>query len=133
MRWRQAFLDDLANATEIVITPRNKVRPHEPGPRARSELGSSTRALKDATRVGSVLGAAVRGHRTLEPREIVARGRVRGGAARASLGCRSPAPTHRLPDRLRALGGDGQAAPPQGRASLPGSLARRPVNRTGTI
>jgi cardiolipin synthase A/B len=63
------FLDDLANATEIVITPRNKVRPHEPGPRARSELGSSTRALKDATRMGSVLGAAVRGYRTLEPRE----------------------------------------------------------------
>jgi CDP-diacylglycerol--glycerol-3-phosphate 3-phosphatidyltransferase/cardiolipin synthase len=37
------FLDDLTDATEIVITPRNTVRPHEPGPRARSELGSSTR------------------------------------------------------------------------------------------
>jgi CDP-diacylglycerol--glycerol-3-phosphate 3-phosphatidyltransferase/cardiolipin synthase len=63
------FLDDLTNATEIVITPRNTVRPNEPGPQARSELGSSTRALTDATRMGSVLGAAVRGHRTLEPRE----------------------------------------------------------------
>jgi cardiolipin synthase A/B len=60
------FLDDLTNTTEIVITPRNKVRPHEPGPRARSGLGSSSRALKDAARMGSVLGAAVKGHRTLE-------------------------------------------------------------------
>jgi phosphatidylserine/phosphatidylglycerophosphate/cardiolipin synthase-like enzyme len=60
------FLDDLTNTTEIVITWRNRVRPHEPGPRARSGLGSSSRALKDAARMGSVLGAAVRGHRTLE-------------------------------------------------------------------
>src|SRR5262249_6026351 len=60
------FLDDLKGATEIVITPRNKVRPHERGPRARSGLGSSSRALKDAARMGSVLGAAVKGHRTLE-------------------------------------------------------------------
>jgi cardiolipin synthase len=63
------FRDDLTNATEIVITPRNTVRPHGARPRARSEFDSSTRALKDATRMGSVLGAAVRGHRALEPRE----------------------------------------------------------------
>jgi cardiolipin synthase A/B len=60
------FLDDLTNATEIVITRRNQVRPHEPGPQAPSELGSSSRALTDAARMGSVLGAAVKGHRTLE-------------------------------------------------------------------
>ena len=63
------FLDDLTNATEIVITPRNTVRAHEPGPRAPSELGSSSRALNDATRMGSILGAAVKGHRTLERSE----------------------------------------------------------------
>src|SRR5262249_3761311 len=60
------FLDDLKGATGIVITARNKVRLHERGPRARSGLGSSSRALKDAARMGSVLGAAVKGHRTLE-------------------------------------------------------------------
>jgi phosphatidylserine/phosphatidylglycerophosphate/cardiolipin synthase-like enzyme len=63
------FLDDLTNATEIVITPRNKVRPHAPARRARSGLGSSSRALKDAARMGSVLGAAVKGHRTLAREE----------------------------------------------------------------
>jgi cardiolipin synthase len=63
------FLEDLTNATEVVITPRNTVRPHAPARRARSGLGSSSRALKDAARMGSVLGAAVRGHRTLEPNE----------------------------------------------------------------
>lgn len=63
------FLNDLTNATEIVITPRNQVRPHEPGPQAPSELGSSSRALTDAGRMGSVLGAAVKGHRTLERAE----------------------------------------------------------------
>jgi cardiolipin synthase A/B len=63
------FLDDLTNATEIVITPRNQVRPHEPVPQAPSELGSSSRALTDAGRMGSVLGAAVKGHRTLERAE----------------------------------------------------------------
>src|SRR5262245_43303898 len=62
----EMFLDDLTNATEVVITPRNTVRPHGPGPRAPSELGSSSRALRDAARMGSVLGAAVKGHRTLE-------------------------------------------------------------------
>src|SRR5262249_43988132 len=60
------FLEDLSNATEVVITPRNTVRPHAPARRARSGLGSSSRALKDAARMGSVLGAAVKGHRTLE-------------------------------------------------------------------
>jgi cardiolipin synthase A/B len=60
------FLDDLTNATEIVITARRKVRPYEPGPRAPSGLGSSSRVLKDAARMGSFVGAAVKGHRTLE-------------------------------------------------------------------
>jgi phosphatidylserine/phosphatidylglycerophosphate/cardiolipin synthase-like enzyme len=62
----EMFLDDLTKATEVVITPRNKVRPHAPGPRTPSELGSSSRAVRDAARMGSILGAAVKGHRTLE-------------------------------------------------------------------
>jgi phosphatidylserine/phosphatidylglycerophosphate/cardiolipin synthase-like enzyme len=65
----EMFLDDLRNATEIVITPRNRVRRSAPGPRARSELGSSSKALKGVARMGSVLGAAVKGHRTLESGE----------------------------------------------------------------
>ena len=62
----EMFLDDLRNATEVVITPRNKIRPDGPAPQTPSELGSSSRALRDAARMGSVLGAAVKGHRTLE-------------------------------------------------------------------
>ena len=49
------FLDDL-NATEIVITPWNTVRAHEPGPRAPSELGSSSRALRRTVRKRRVHG-----------------------------------------------------------------------------
>jgi cardiolipin synthase A/B len=62
----EMFLDDLKNATEVVITSRNKVRAPARASRAPSGLGSSSRALRDAARMGSVLGAAVKGHRTLE-------------------------------------------------------------------
>jgi cardiolipin synthase A/B len=65
----EMFLEDLENATEIVITPRNTIRSQAPGPRAPSELGSSSRTLREAARMGSVLGAAVKGHRTLESGE----------------------------------------------------------------
>src|SRR5205085_3599392 len=62
------YLEDLDNATEIVITPRLKVRPQHPVPpaeRASVPAGSGSRVFTDAARMGSVLGAAVRGHRTL--------------------------------------------------------------------
>jgi cardiolipin synthase A/B len=62
----EMFLDDLKNATEVVITSRNKVRAPARASPAPSGLGSSSRALRDAARMGSVLGAAVKGHRTLE-------------------------------------------------------------------
>ena len=62
----EMFLDDLKNATEVVITSRNKVRAPARASAAPSGLGSSSRALRDAARMGSVLGAAVKGHRTLE-------------------------------------------------------------------
>jgi len=62
------YLEDLERATEIVLTPRHKVRPDRAGPRRErspAAAGSGSHVLTDAARVGSVLGAAVRGHRTL--------------------------------------------------------------------
>jgi cardiolipin synthase len=64
----EIYLDDLDRATEIVMTPRRKVRPErvvpadERGPAAAS---SGSRVLADAARMGSVVGAAVKGHRVL--------------------------------------------------------------------
>jgi phosphatidylserine/phosphatidylglycerophosphate/cardiolipin synthase-like enzyme len=72
---------DLRNATEIVITERNKVRlraarvrASRPGhlPRrllARAASGSANRVIKDVALAGSALGSAVRGHRMLGPHE----------------------------------------------------------------
>ena len=62
------YLHDLANATEIVITPRRKVRLQHAvpaGERSPAALGSGSRMLTDAVRVGSVVSAAVKGYRTL--------------------------------------------------------------------
>jgi len=64
----EIYLEDIAGATEIVITPRRKVRLQRPvpaGERAPAAVGSSSRMLTDAARVGSVVSAAVKGHRTL--------------------------------------------------------------------
>ncbi len=61
----RVYLEDLDHATEIVLTLRRKVRPEHPVPaREPGAKGSSSRMLRDAARVGSVLGAAVRGHRS---------------------------------------------------------------------
>jgi phosphatidylserine/phosphatidylglycerophosphate/cardiolipin synthase-like enzyme len=63
------FLRDLANSTEVVITQRNLVRPtqaHHPAvPRPAGPSGSANRVLADVTAMRTVLGAAVRGYRTL--------------------------------------------------------------------
>jgi cardiolipin synthase len=70
---------DLGRATEIVLTPRNRVRPTEPratvakeagepvAKRARS--GSAGRAAAGAVSVGSALGAALTNRRNLGPAE----------------------------------------------------------------
>jgi cardiolipin synthase len=70
---------DLSRATEIVLTPRNRVRPTEPratvareagepvAKRARS--GSAGRAAAGAVSVGSALGAALTNRRALGPAE----------------------------------------------------------------
>jgi cardiolipin synthase A/B len=73
---------DLRNATEIVITGRNKVRlraDRPPAPAARARLprrrlsraasGSVNKAIKSAALAGSALGSAVRGYRLLGPHE----------------------------------------------------------------
>jgi len=82
------YLRDLAGATEVVLTRRRKVRLEHPvpaGARARSAGGSSTRALTDAARVGSVLSAAVKGHRVLGRPEAASLATVGGGLVTLAL------------------------------------------------
>jgi phosphatidylserine/phosphatidylglycerophosphate/cardiolipin synthase-like enzyme len=63
------FVRDLVNATEIVITERNRVRPTHPhrpaAPRTGGPSGSANRMLADVTAMRQVLGAAVKGYRVL--------------------------------------------------------------------
>ena len=73
----EIFLEDLTNATEVVITARNKVRLSSwPGRRIvrrrrglKSARGSANRVVKDVRAMGTVLDAAVKGHRVLERNE----------------------------------------------------------------
>jgi cardiolipin synthase A/B len=70
----EQYLADLANATEIVMTPRRKVRRTEPlpgGRRLRRATGSGKRMLNDAARIGGAFSAAVRGNRPLDVTESV--------------------------------------------------------------
>jgi len=70
---------DLSHATEIVLTPRNRVRRSEPRAEAakdagepvakRAPSGSAGRAAAGAVSVGSALGAALTNRRTLGPAE----------------------------------------------------------------
>jgi cardiolipin synthase len=68
---------DLGNATEIVLTRRNRVRKTEPRPAPerdaggirRAMAGSAGRAAAGAVSVGSALGAALTNRRTLGPNE----------------------------------------------------------------
>jgi cardiolipin synthase len=63
---------DLARATEIVLTRRNRVRPAEisPSPAARRALsGSAGRVAAGAVGMGSALGAALTSRRVLAPAE----------------------------------------------------------------
>jgi len=64
----EMFLEDLAKATEIVISRRNKVRlihPLSKKKRLRVVRGSGRGALSGIARLGSALNAAVTGKRTL--------------------------------------------------------------------
>ena len=66
------YLEDLTNATEIVLTPKRKVR----APRGTTTrhvggrgTGSATRAAAGALRVGNAIGAAFSNRRAMEPVE----------------------------------------------------------------
>ena len=70
---------DLARATEIVLTRRNRVRRSEPSADGEAEAGvrvrravsgSAGRAAAGAVSVGSALGAALTNRRTLGPAEV---------------------------------------------------------------
>jgi len=66
------FLDDLANATELVLDARQKVRPTlPPHPEAGAGRsgGSFPRVAAGAVRIGNVVGAAITRRRVLEPVE----------------------------------------------------------------
>jgi cardiolipin synthase len=70
---QDAYEADLCNATEIVLSPRNRVRPAVLAPRARRERGrlggSASRAAAGALRIGNTVGAAITNHRVLGPAE----------------------------------------------------------------
>jgi len=66
------FLDDLADSTEIVITPRNRVRLAQPRPaaaRAHPPSAGGKYVLSGVLRVGSAINAAVKGPRALSHAE----------------------------------------------------------------
>jgi cardiolipin synthase len=66
------FLGDLANATEVILDARNRVRaPGDPGV-SRDQTsggGSSGRAMAGAVRIGNTVTAAITNRRVLEPVE----------------------------------------------------------------
>jgi cardiolipin synthase len=66
------YLDDLANATEVVLNEKRKVRaPGQPpaAQRPRKGRGSAGRAAAGAVRIGNALSAAITNRRTIEPLE----------------------------------------------------------------
>ena len=69
----QMYLEDLNNATEIVLDTKQKVlapgEPRHPHPILTSGGGSTGRAAAGAIRVGNTIGAAFTNHRVLEPVE----------------------------------------------------------------
>lgn len=64
------YEDDLAGATEILLSPHNRVRPIVRTTRTRGRLrGSASRAAAGALRIGNTVGAAMTNHRLLGPAE----------------------------------------------------------------
>jgi cardiolipin synthase len=71
-RMEEMYLDDLSNATEVVLDEKRKLR--APGERRHglsptSGAGRVGRAAAGAVRIGNAVGAAFTGHRVLEPVE----------------------------------------------------------------
>ena len=67
-----AYEEDLCNATEIVLSTRNRVRPAvlPNARRVRGRFrGSASRAAAGALRIGNTVGAAITNHRVLGPAE----------------------------------------------------------------
>ena len=126
---------DLANATEVVITDRHRVRLSESSatggpinrargrrPLSRTVGGSANRVMKDMTLAGSVLGSAVRGYRAVGPAEAAAlaffgavalllsrRGVLVASRARVA-GCRAGDPGRAVAARARLARGCRQRA-----------------------
>ena len=70
----EMYLHDLERATEIVLNPRNRVRPSAPVPfverrRIPRGRGSASRAAASALRIGYTVGAALTNRRVLGPAE----------------------------------------------------------------
>ena len=69
----EMYLDDLANATEVVLDEKRRVRapgePPHPHPLRTSGGGSVGRAAAGAVRIGNTVGAAFTNRRVLEPVE----------------------------------------------------------------
>jgi cardiolipin synthase A/B len=69
----EMYLQDLANATEIVLDAKRKLRapgqPRSLHPRMTSGGGSAGRAAAGTIRISHTIGAAFTGRRTLEPVE----------------------------------------------------------------
>lgn len=69
----QMYLDDLANATEIVLSARNRLRQvgqrRKSGRRRRPGEGSASRAAAGAMRISRAVGAAITNQRVLGPAE----------------------------------------------------------------
>ena len=65
------YLDDLANATEVVLARKQKLRKTQPTTTlsARDRKGSASRAAAGAVRIGNVLGAALTNRRVIDPIE----------------------------------------------------------------
>jgi cardiolipin synthase len=76
----QMFLDDLENATEIVLTGRRRLapaaKPEKRRLRERIGIGSSSRAAAGAIQIGRSVGAAITNRRVLGPAEA----RIMGGS-----------------------------------------------------
>jgi cardiolipin synthase len=66
----ETYVADLANAIEVVLDDRNRVRPPAgAAPRTRGGSGSSGRAVAGAVRIGNTVAAALTNRRVLEPVE----------------------------------------------------------------
>jgi cardiolipin synthase len=78
----EMYLQDLKNATEVVLDAKQNVRapgePPHPHPVMTSGGGSAGRAAAGAVRIGNAVGAAFTGRRVLEP--VEARLMTRAGA-----------------------------------------------------